>query len=1543
MLTPRNSQQGFPQAGYSTESGKQSLKAGWDRIQQEACKTDEDVVPSYLRNIKEEKLALFGPNDEYIAVAHENNIIVLGFDSLGQSQRASRPLVQILTKIPITHLIATGTLHPLEIIAADQRGNVWSYDFTARQSRRAFTLIAKQPVIKLLAEGIEDIIYRLIKTRKKIIIQTLSPNHQGYRLYKLDRRTNQLRCCGDLNLDKSLTALNPTNNELLVGFEKGELRLVQLDSISSSAPPAVQSLDIPRVSAATLISDRYLLVAQKGGYITKVDVVRATAVPISNQSDAIARACKLLCEILRRCGCLEPCDCKTPGGQTPDDSDPGRPGSPIPDDEPCDSRHSVKLQWTPKRLASVGTYLIAFSSGNQRMAVMDENLNILFERSLSRANIAVSVGQAKTQKLVIYQPRYERLEAWSIADYVSTLPERLPDDFTFIPPAPPSTITYYGSRHHRATPNPHLNVCVFTVIEPGQSFTDPNQNKWMAQIESNIFDIVNDYYDESSYGELDVQFSVFGADFGGTRIPLVLPQPIADYFYDDFSPGGVQAVMPADWVDPVVLDGTETLSLRSNPRVGSSKNYQVPFAALWISQTYNSYPVTINFDGTETLQLTVEAQDGASRILNLSFSPLSLTLNQNDNENAFLTALATHVTNAIRSAEAPLPGSPVTIQNVVFRRIRTSDNDTEFGRLQGQFKVALVAPGNFSQKGTISVTLPMPLPAGLDALGFASGDQRSGVLTSESTTQNYFVECLAAAQIDANEGFGLNEPHFNTLVTTVEDVGAQELTVTIRLTDAKGGVGANIEVTGQSGHEVSGWSSATSLPGSDSDANNQNTLRDSGQLANDVFTAALDHIRSQGAWNPESARAMFEAFDVMMIGFVGQPPNSVPVADRWGAGNPADFSRLRMFSREHIATDLNNPNPGDTPVSMNTDIVIGQKFNSFSPGVMAHELGHALSLPDLYSASGFRDDVLYIDDWAMMGGENEEFHHFCGWSKWALGWIVEDTDDDLNRVIEVPLPAPTGTTTTEAWLVPVEYWDNSIKADVRAVVGGTVPIGQLMKVNLGSDGGVINFLELRSPGPTYSQNLPPSPAVIATNVLDPASDRRWAVNGLYRRSVHRLNQGNELMAIGDKWDFASAVEFPLKGCTVEVADIQSIRGGSIPVFRLGVTREAAAFIDLYFQDNVPSWRSPDIWVDWAGDNPDPNVPRVYPEGTPIDQGETVRFPSTGTEKHYVVARVHNAGSVRAEDVKVRWFICDPPGAGDEGRWVEQDTQTIPEVGPDSFEIAAFNWNVTSSTNVHQCLRAEIIDWTIPSEIDPATGDTVQLASDDVRLQNNNAQKNVFNFEALAGSPFDPVEFQFQVHNDYVETETAILMPENLPWGSTLEISPAEAKIKPGTRQIFNCKLSLNESIIKPGCNNDSSFLLTAWRRAEDSDEKWGSCFYFIRPRYKTGVEIVQGYWVNAQLAIYGRWFLSTSDDVDITRDLPLFVRLRLEFRDSSGGSNVIWRTAPVNNDRSFKLDIQGDVVSEGDLVIAQAWFDRTNLLGSSVSQPTEFQRQNPVG
>lgn len=1517
----------FSQTGYRKFLPyKATEHVGWCKPGPE--KTNEDKINQLdLGNLKDSRIVIFGPKDAYVAITTGKTLRVWLFDDLLAMESDTQPMAEVELDGEVG-ILRAGLRNPLTLYAIDEKNCLWSIDFTQRERKWTGKEITTRPRCLRLCDKLDEPIRDLVVLRHELILQTKPKSSTGYRLTAFDRRSGQIRSIGSFDLDHDIAALDAERNDIILGRKSGEIRLILPDETTYNDKRKVRAFELPRVTAATVLDGRYLVVARKGGLLNKLDMSVALPPSTANSKDPLTRVCKVLHELLRRCGCA--CrpheDDGTGGGSDPSGGSGGRPE----DDEPCGERHSAKLSWTVKRLVRVGDHVIAFAASNRRMAVLDSRLNLLFEQKLHQRSARVDTGHIGTQRMLVHLTDPGSLEVWDLSDYVVTLTGRFPEDFTLTPMAPPTTVTYYGHRHQRAMPNPHLNICVFTVVEPGQYFGDPNQNKLVDQITPNIFDVVDDYYLENSFGELGIDFSVFGHNFGGARTPLVLPRAIASYFHEDFRAGGIEAVIPADWAHPLVLDGTESMNLRANPRTGSSRDYAMPFAALWTNRNQGSFPVNIDFDGTETLQLTVDNQEGDSHVLNLAFDALNLSLNQGGDVAAFLDALGSHVTDALRAAEASLPGNPLTIQDVVFRRVRTNDNDGEFGVLQGQYRIAPAGAGAFVQKGQISITVPGgALPDGMVALGYSSSVRR-GVLDSRSGTTNYLRECLSAARVDAGEGPGEQDPYFNNTVTSTEDTTLQELTVSINLTNERGGGGADIELLSQNGLSGSGWDTATPVPGSESNANNQNALRDSVELADDVFTAALDHIRTQGPWDRNAAEAMFANFDVMMIGFVGAPPGSVPTTDQWDADSPVDFSRLRMFARSHFATDQNNPNPGDDPVSMGTSRIIGQKFSSFSSGVMTHEIGHALGLPDLYPAQGYRDDVMYVSPWAMMGGGNSNFHHFCGWAKWKLGWIPED--EAPSRVIDVPMPDPVGLSVTEAWLAPIEYWDSNMHDDIRSEVGGSVPIGQLMKLHLGSDGGVLNFLELRAEGVQFSQNLSPEPTVIATNGLDPDTDRRWAVNGLYRRAVHLLNNGNELQATNDTWDFAQAPEFPVKGCRVEVADTRTIRGGTIPVYRLRVEREQAEFIDLYFQDNVPSYKSPDIWVDWPGDNPDPNVPRIYPVGTPTDQGETVRFPGSGIENHYVVARVHNAGNVSAEDVKVRWFVCDPPGSGDDGRWVERGTQTISEVAAGTNEITAFDWDVDSSTNVHQCMRMEIIDWTIPSEVDPATGDTVALASDDVKLQNNNAQQNVFDFEALSSSPYDPIEFQMQVHNDYIEPEIAALVPDGLPYGSRLEVSPAEAIIPPGQAQVFTCKLILHDDIIQPGCDNDKGFLLSAWRRDVEADELWGSCFYHVRPRYRTTIELIRGTWYQGRLSVYGRWKL-VNTEVSPSLDGPLVIRVRLLFHDENNQTRTVWKTVALSGDGSFNLVSDAEKGSE---VIVQAWFDRTDHYGSSVSNEVAY-------
>jgi hypothetical protein len=196
--------------------------------------------------------------------------------------------------------------------------------------------------------------------------------------------------------------------------------------------------------------------------------------------------------------------------------------------------------------------------------------------------------------------------------------------------------------------------------------------------------------------------------------------------------------------------------------------------------------------------------------------------------------------------------------------------------------------------------------------------------------------------------------------------------------------------------------------------------------------------------------------------------------------------------------------------------------------------------------------------------------------------------------------------------------------------------------------------------------------------------------------------------------------------------------------------------------------------------------------------------------------------------------------------------------------------------------------------------------------------------------YDPIQFRFQVHNDAKVVERAYLCPEGLPRGATLEVSPAQADIAPGESAIFQCRLALNPSLIRPGCANDQGFRLTAWRIADDADERWGSCFYFLRPRVRTTLQVLRASWYETRLSVYGVLGLDTDQPVQLSDHLPLRVRLRLEVADA-GGSASRWVTASVQPGGAFMVtrpDFKGPLPAE---LRVQAWFDRTDLLASARS------------
>ena len=78
-------------------------------------------------------------------------------------------------------------------------------------------------------------------------------------------------------------------------------------------------------------------------------------------------------------------------------------------------------------------------------------------------------------------------------------------------------------------------------------------------------------------------------------------------------------------------------------------------------------------------------------------------------------------------------------------------------------------------------------------------------------------------------------------------------------------------------------------------------------------------------------------------------------------------------------------------------------FSSF--GVLCHEFGHQLGLPELYAPGGAPQEGIGV--WGLMGQgtwlrRGERPPHLCAWSKQSLGWVDVESITHTTRGVELP-------------------------------------------------------------------------------------------------------------------------------------------------------------------------------------------------------------------------------------------------------------------------------------------------------------------------------------------------------------------------------------------------------------------------------------------------------------------------------------------------------------------------------------------------------------
>ncbi len=1018
------------------------------------------------------------------------------------------------------------------------------------------------------------------------------------------------------------------------------------------------------------------------------------------------------------------------------------------------------------------------------------------------------------------------------------------------------------------------SVLVLPLVEQGEIFHDADLSKVAPFLQSQGFDIVANYYDEASHGALSVEYHLFGWTVGPMGTPLQMPKKTRSYYYPPFVPGGLRATTN---MAQATIDGTESLVIRVDSRLADRKGKQltVPFAALAAKHTYGTFPVDITFTGAETCTFDVQ-QSGITKHVNLAFPAKPFTIAAATVAQD-LTSLGAYLSQVVNAA---IPG--------VFAPVLVTQS-TGDPNLPGDIYVFLAFNPGGAGKGTISNFAE----SGLNKIGFDSATIGSFTLPGDiANLKTHLASLLAVSQ--ANAGFA-SDP----LLAPAPNVTAAGTTVTIdiNLSDQDGGEQASIALVSQSGLEALGFDMAAANPGGLSNADWANAIRDAQGLVSDAFSAAIDRLGG----NPDDALNLFNGYNAVMVIFIESPGPAVPVAQRWSV-DAVDYSNLRgLFIRTQATYS------GNKATALTCGWIVSLFDNNTpNPALISHETGHSLGYPDLYSTAEYRRELRYLDDWSIMANHWSMPHH-CGALKVHSRWIGGDMGPDgkLSRVVYVGTPTPSGPTATEALLVPNEYWDDGMEAAVQAAFPGvTAKVAQLVSIDLGGDGNQLDFIEARQRGVSFSQSLPASPALLVMNALDLEDDTRYAVDGMFRRKVQRLNTGLDLLKKGDSLDFASAPALQAAGVSVTILDVVGVTrpAGVVQIFHVRVDRQAADFIDLAFTQTVPNYMCPDIWIDWTGDNPpkqdDPANHDQYPVGMPLNQGDNVRVPKTGTEPHWVVARVWNLGTIPALDVKVIAYKSDPPGSGDRGQFDQFGSGTIPQVDPKQHVDLPIAWNVGPNDSGHTCMRAEISDWTVPDK----PGTVIALGSDDLTLSNNWGQKNVSTFVSASTSPYPPIDFEYTVSNDGPSLERAYLLPDWVPPGMTLRVWPSLLEIPSKTVGLFKCRFEFDSDILDRFCKNDPSVVISAWRRTPESCERWGSCKYEIDLRTATQTTLTASYPISVEVS-----GLVTPDPGGGQ------VRIRIEFQ----GQSPAWYTATLVSG-AFHLSVPGGA---SDTVQAFAMFD----------------------
>ncbi|WP_047192239.1 hypothetical protein [Microvirga vignae] len=1140
----------------------------------------------------------------------------------------------------------------------------------------------------------------------------------------------------------------------------------------------------------------------------------------------------------------EPCDLGTSGLPTPDGGRIIGRGNGVTRHPPGSRRWDpcqTHLFFEPYDIKNVGPFLVASDREARHVAVLaGDDLRLLHQAHFRDGAVILS---HRSQPMMLAYTRSE--SAWKHTVFTELDHEALETEPALNPDIFADTMTWTGTplpvlKGGRAPAVGNRKALIIPVLDPGQNFNDPDLGKLAQYMNRACFKHVQDFYTENSFNQLTIQFDIHGVHHGKGG-PVPLPKPIADYFFPLYVGAHVDLIKSGlTFPATLVFDGRERMTMTIQPLTGGrpSSTINVRLSALLASGLHATYPAEVKFLGAETAAISLKLPNGTSATLNLKFTPTTITINDAGQIAGASATLSTYLDGVIAAA-ANTAGIPNPFAKPDIRFVVQDSKGPGF--LVTRFFNAV-------SSGPKLEVLSVTYSGAKDPLGLNSAYKGRMVIpaTDGSTLKGYLDYVTVLAQEEA--GLTYLERRLHTDPSIVIDAAAGKLTSSLFIAQEDGGPGAAIKLSNVSGMDAL-FDTSNEVANTEVTPGRSLTPKDGAEgfdgLVDHVFTAMVDRL---GTTDPQKITEFFKDYGAILFGIVHpaqsdpKDPDFVQPAEWWTAGPTSWKSEFRPTEAPRGARYL--PRPKEIQLQSNWALApMAVKPDYF---MFCHEFGHAIGFNDLYKREAtYRDDLIYMDKWAMMDNHTAGSHH-CAYHKWQAGWIR----DEGTRIHRVPRPPEGQTQTHEVLLAPVEHWpdNNTLVSAAQTVFGNpNLPVAQLVWLEPSFGADLFNFIEARQKGIQFSTSLPQDPAVLVTNCIVFWEDNRYAFEGKYRAPVHLLHKSNQLLKAGDSFNLALSEELPTKGVVVSVIARKTVAG--VEVFHLKIERTTSHdFIDLFFPSADPYYKSPDVWVDWTGDNgPDGKTSstdrkdaRRFPEGQPVNQGEKIRVPDSGEEWHWIGARLRNRGNVHAEKVKVNFSICEPPGAGDRGNFVIKWTETLPRVDPTGTnpnpDPVLGKWMVPAGFSGHSCVLVEVADLQVPRDHTGAA-----LASQEEFTANNKAQKNVDDIGPKGSSPFDPVDFEFSLNNSARWPEVAYLEPEGLPYGMTLTVSPRRRRIAAGETAIFRCRLEVDDKIIASSCHGDNTFRINAWRVDQDSSVRWGGVEYRVRPRKRSTTDFA-GSW-----------------------------------------------------------------------------------------------------